>query len=442
MVRLVKGAYWDSEIKRAQVEGQADYPVYTRKAHTDVAYQACARALLEASDAIYPQFATHNAYTLAWVRETARSLDVAETDYEFQCLHGMGETLYDQVVGDGSPLSCRIYAPVGSHETLLAYLVRRLLENGANTSFVNRIVDPRVPVASLVADPVVRARQTGGAPHPAIPLPSAMFPDGRVNSRGFDASNESAIVAMAAALAPFAAHRWTFDDGDGARRVANPADGDDEVGRIADATRADLDAAIARAHGASSAWRRELPATRAAILDRCADALETHRVELIALAVREAGKTFGNALGEVREAVDFCRYYAKQIEDDPPSDATDPRGPIVCISPWNFPLAIFTGQVVAALAAGHTVVAKPAEQTPLIAARAVALFHASGRARATCCSSRSATASRSARRSSPIRASPESCSPDRPTSPDRSPPRSRRATTTRSSSPRPAARTR
>ena len=379
MVRLVKGAYWDSEIKRAQVEGQDGYPVYTRKVHTDVAYQACARALLEAADAIYPQFATHNAYTLAWVREAAREIGVSENGYEFQCLHGMGETLYDQVVSGSSALSCRIYAPVGSHETLLAYLVRRLLENGANTSFVNRIVDANVPIGELVADPVVHARKSGCMPHPLIPLPAALYPDGRINSRGFDGSREDGIVTMANRLAAFAEHRWVFGGDVDAMAIVNPADHDDVVGRIVFTQREAIDAAVGRACHASVAWLDVANGPRAALLRRCADALEDHRVELIALAIREAGKTFGNAIGEVREAVDFCRYYAKQIEDDVASLAgSEAPAPLVCISPWNFPLAIFVGQVSAALAAGRCVLAKPAEQTPLIAARAVELMHEAG----------------------------------------------------------------
>ena len=381
MVRLVKGAYWDSEIKRAQVEGQDGYPVYTRKVHTDIAYQACARRLLEAADAIYPQFATHNAYTLAWVRETARSLGVSESDYEFQCLHGMGETLYDQVVAapstDASALACRVYAPVGSHETLLAYLVRRLLENGANTSFVNRIVDPRVPVAELIGDPVGQVRETHGAPHPHIPLPGALFPDGRVNSLGFDASNEKALRAMADALATFDTTIWSFAEAEAeAVTIHNPADRSERVGTVATHDRASIDTAVVRAVAAAACWAASSPRHRADLLRRCADRLEAHRAELVALAVREAGKTFGNAVGEVREAVDFCRYYAMQIEDDDASH--DVGAPLVCISPWNFPLAIFTGQVAAALAAGRCVLAKPAEQTPLIASRATALFHEAG----------------------------------------------------------------
>ncbi len=375
MVRLVKGAYWDSEIKRAQVEGQSGYPVYTRKSHTDVAYQACARMLLEAADGIYPQFATHNAYTLAWVRETARGLGVSESDYEFQCLHGMGETLYDQVVTDSTPLSCRVYAPVGSHETLLAYLVRRLLENGANTSFVNRIVDARVPISELVADPLKHVRETGGTPHPQIALPAALYPDGRVNSAGFDAANESRLEPMAEALASFDTCTWGATVGTAV--IVNPADHADRLGVIAMVSPAQIEGSVARAVAAGVGWRRRFPADRAALLMRCADLLETHSPELIALAIREAGKTFGNAIGEVREAVDFCRYYARQIEDDAVVEASA-AGPLVCISPWNFPLAIFTGQVVAALAAGRCVLAKPAEQTPLIAVRAVSLFHEAG----------------------------------------------------------------
>ncbi len=386
MVRLVKGAYWDSEIKRAQIEGQSGYPVYTKKAHTDVAYQACARRLLAAADAIYPQFATHNAYTLAWVREAARGIEVSESDYEFQCLHGMGETLYDQIVSDSADsrgaLSCRIYAPVGSHETLLAYLVRRLLENGANTSFVNRIVDARVPIAELIADPVERTRAAGGTPHPQIVLPRDLYPDGRVNSAGLDASNESALAAMADALAPFASRRWTFANDASSQHatqaIVNPSDRVDELGVVATASSDDIANAVSRALAASTAWRSTPPSQRAALLVRCAGSLEEHRAELIALAIREAGKTLGNAIGEVREAVDFCRYYGKQIEGESAAIDDSARGPIVCISPWNFPLAIFSGQVIAALAAGHCVIAKPAEQTPLIAWRAAALFHEAG----------------------------------------------------------------
>ena len=393
MIRLVKGAYWDSEIKRAQVEGQLDYPVYTRKVHTDLAYQACAKKLLLATDVIYPQFATHNAYTLAWVRECARAAGVAEAGYEFQCLHGMGETLYDQVLGpgDAQSLSCRIYAPVGTHETLLAYLVRRLLENGANSSFVNRIVDESVSIDELVADPVNRALQEGGHPHAGIPLPPRLYPPDRDNSLGFDWSSEKVLAELDAELRAFGERTWEARPLVGAApsapaangpltEIRNPACRDDLVGHMQSASVLDIERALATAVAAARGWAQVPRAERARLLRACGRALEAQRVELVALAVREAGKTLLNAFGEVREAVDFCRYYASQLEGQAPH-TPGPEGPIVCISPWNFPLAIFTGQVVAALAAGRVVIAKPAEQTPLIAARAVELFHAAGIAR-------------------------------------------------------------
>jgi RHH-type proline utilization regulon transcriptional repressor/proline dehydrogenase/delta 1-pyrroline-5-carboxylate dehydrogenase len=383
MVRLVKGAYWDSEIKRAQIEGQRDYPVYTRKVYTDLAYQACAAKLLGASDAIFAQFATHNAYTLAWVREAARQAGVAETDFEFQCLHGMGETLYDQVVAQGA-LACRIYAPVGSHETLLAYLVRRLLENGANSSFVNRIVDQSVSIDELTADPVAQAQSLGGRGHTALALPPLLYPDGRRNSRGLDWSNELTLASLEQGLAAFVTHRWqaqpTFVDNPASlelRAVRNPANHDDQVGQVRLADAITVTQAIARAQSATLGWAATAAAVRAAALRGAADLLEAHEVELMALAVREAGKSLYNAHGEVREAVDFCRYYAQQI-DGAGHTGVSPGAPIVCISPWNFPLAIFVGQVSAALAAGRCVLAKPAEQTPLMAARAVSLLHEAG----------------------------------------------------------------
>ena len=378
MVRLVKGAYWDAEIKRAQVDGLPDYPVFTRKVHTDVAYLACAKALLAAPDAVYAQFASHNAFTIAAVHALA-----GDADFEYQCLHGMGESIYDLLPGTAlGRRACRIYAPVGSHETLLAYLVRRLLENGANTSFVNRIVDPAVPIADLVADPVARARATGGAPHPRIPLPASLYPDRR-NSQGLDLSDESVLRALVPRLAadatrheaaPMLAHPAA-----GLRPdvpVVNPADHADAVGTVAEATAADVAAAIAAAVADGPAWSRTPAAERAACLDRAAGLIEADRDALIALAVREAGKTVANAIGEVREAADFCRYYAAQARAELTQAA--PRGPLACISPWNFPLAIFVGQVSAALAAGNAALAKPAEQTPLIAAAAVRIFHRAG----------------------------------------------------------------
>ncbi|HYZ25265.1 MAG TPA: bifunctional proline dehydrogenase/L-glutamate gamma-semialdehyde dehydrogenase PutA, partial [Rhodopila sp.] len=374
MVRLVKGAYWDSEIKRAQVEGLADFPVFTRKVHTDVSYLACARALLDAPDAVFPQFATHNAQTLAAVMQMAGP-DYRPEQYEFQCLHGMGEPLYEEVVGPlGRP--CRIYAPVGTHETLLAYLVRRLLENGANTSFVHRIADAAVPVEVLAADPVAAARaiEPLGAPHPAIALPRDILGPDVANSAGLDLTNEAELAGLAGALEASAARGWTAGTGAGARAVRNPADRDDVVGWCADASADEIAAAIASAQGAGVAWAGSPVSHRADCLRRTADALETRMPLLLGLIVREAGKTLPNAIAEVREAVDFLRYYAADAE----TLSASPLGSVACISPWNFPLAIFTGQLAAALAAGNTVLAKPAEETPLIAAECVRLMHEAG----------------------------------------------------------------
>ncbi|RQW25500.1 trifunctional transcriptional regulator/proline dehydrogenase/L-glutamate gamma-semialdehyde dehydrogenase [Rhodobacteraceae bacterium CH30] len=382
MVRLVKGAYWDAEIKRAQVDGLSGFPVYTRKVYTDVSYLACAKKLLAAQDAIYPQFASHNAYTLSAVYHLA-----AGKDYEFQCLHGMGETLYDQVVGkDHLDKPCRIYAPVGSHETLLAYLVRRLLENGANSSFVNRIVDENVSIAELVADPVVQAAELGGAPHGKIALPAALFAPARTNSRGQDLANEQVLASLQIALSNAEAQSWQacpmLADGDvrdgTALAVVNPAERSDVVGSVIEASVADVDRALAFSAAAAPEWAATAPAARAACLMRMADLMEENMPALMALAVREAGKTLANAIAEVREAVDFCRYYASVVAANFDNAANPALGPVVCISPWNFPLAIFTGEVVAALAAGNTVLAKPAEQTPLIAAFAVRLLHEAG----------------------------------------------------------------
>ncbi|MFP5390002.1 MAG: trifunctional transcriptional regulator/proline dehydrogenase/L-glutamate gamma-semialdehyde dehydrogenase [Gammaproteobacteria bacterium] len=379
MVRLVKGAYWDAEIKRAQVDGMPDYPVFTRKVHTDVSYLTCARKLLGLTDVLYPQFATHNAHTLAVIYSWAEAQQVS--DYEFQCLHGMGETLYDQVVGpDKLDRPCRIYAPVGPHETLLAYLVRRLLENGANTSFVNQIVDDAIPIDSLIADPFETARHTEGQPHPSIPLPRQLYGKERVNSAGLDFSDESALRALAAALSlPRGYHARALlaaPGGEGeAVAIRNPARHQDIVGHVVEASVADVNAALNTAQRHALEWQATPPASRAELLVRTAELFEQARDELVGLAVREAGKSLPNAVAEVREAVDFLRYYAAQVRSAPAHLAL---GPVTCISPWNFPLAIFTGQVAAALAAGNVVLAKPAEQTPLIAWRAVQLFHAAG----------------------------------------------------------------
>ncbi len=383
MIRLVKGAYWDAEIKRTQQDGLADYPVFTRKVYTDVSYLACAKQLLAARDVVYPQFATHNAHTLAAVLTLAGG-DWQPGDYEFQCLHGMGEPLYTQIVGHPEHHRLvRIYAPVGSHQTLLAYLVRRLLENGANSSFVNRIVDAQVPVAELVADPVAEAAALGGRPHPRIPLPVALYGAERINAQGVDLACEGVRSRLAQALAdsharqPVARHGTQTHADEPLRPITNPADRDDVVGHVVDTDRAHIDTALARAETAASAWAATPATARGACLTRTADLLEAHAPALIALVVREAGKSWPNAVAEVREAVDFCRYYAAHARG---FDATThpPLGPVTCISPWNFPLAIFTGQVAAALVAGNPVLAKPAGQTPLIAAEASRLFHQAG----------------------------------------------------------------
>jgi RHH-type proline utilization regulon transcriptional repressor/proline dehydrogenase/delta 1-pyrroline-5-carboxylate dehydrogenase len=384
MVRLVKGAYWDTEIKRAQVEGHEDYPVFTRKVHTDLSYLACARCLLDAPDAIYPQFATHNAHTLATVYQMAADRGVEH--YEFQCLHGMGEALYDNVVGAGElGKPARIYAPVGTHETLLPYLVRRLLENGANSSFVNRIVDESVTIDELVADPLDTVKREGGGRHPGIPLPRELFGAARVNSAGLDLSDELGLERLERALGELASRRWSAHPviaGVEARSapaipIRNPANHADEVGSVCEATVEEARAAVDAAAAFADEWNAVPREDRAAMLERAADLLEAHRPELVSLAVREAGKTWPNAIAEVREAVDFCRYYAEQVRAAPDAVLSAP-GPAVAISPWNFPLAIFMGEVTAALAAGSPVIAKPAEQTPLIAARAVELLHEAG----------------------------------------------------------------
>jgi RHH-type proline utilization regulon transcriptional repressor/proline dehydrogenase/delta 1-pyrroline-5-carboxylate dehydrogenase len=383
MVRLVKGAYWDTEIKRAQVDGLSGYPVYTRKAYTDLSYLVCAQKLLAAGKLIYPQFATHNALTVAAIYQQARAMHA--TDYEFQCLHGMGETLYDQIVGsDQLNVPCRIYAPVGSHETLLAYLVRRLLENGANSSFVNQIVDDKVAIATLLKDPVALATELGGAPHPAIVLPAKLYGTERRNSAGIDLSDEHALHALSAALNVHATQQWHAKpllantnphSKSSSAAILNPADHSDRVGTVHEASSEDVDRALTLALAGTDAWQANTPIQRSKALCRAAELFEQHGSELLTLMIREAGKTLPNAIGELREAVDFLRYYSAQIAI---SDHANALGPVVCISPWNFPLSIFVGQVSAALAAGNTVLAKPAEQTPLIAFRAVQLLHQAG----------------------------------------------------------------
>lgn len=387
MVRLVKGAYWDSEIKQAQLDGLDDYPVYTRKVYTDLSYLACARKLLAETDAIYPQFATHNAQTLASIYHLAGE-DYTPGQYEFQALYGMGEPLYSMVVGNGDNQlgrPCRLYAPVGSHATLLAYLVRRLLENGANTSFVNHIVDPAIPVTELITSPVdiatALAASEGcvGLPHPQIPSPRAIYAAHRPGAAGIDLNSEQHLTLLADALMHQASGQWStrplttgWCTTQACQRhpILNPANTEDIVGYCVDTDDATLDKALTLASAACDEWSTFSPEQRAAILLRAADKLETDHALFIGLLVREAGKTLANAIAEIREAVDFLRYYALQVRTTFDNATHRPLGVVVCISPWNFPLAIFIGQIAAALAAGNCVIAKPAEQTPLIASEA------------------------------------------------------------------------
>ncbi len=374
MVRLVKGAYWDSEIKRAQVIGAPGFPVFARKAATDVSYIACARRLLGMSDRIYPQFATHNAHTVEAILHMADEAGLGPEAYEFQRLHGMGERLHD-IVMTRAGTRCRIYAPVGEHRDLLAYLVRRLLENGANSSFVNQIVDEEVPPEAVVADPFATLEASPERPA-AIRLPCDLFAPGRVNSRGWDLAAPDHLEAIDRARAPFREARFAAcpalvaDLPDGpAEPVTNPADPGEVVGEVHPATPEQVRAALT----AARPWQAPL-AERAEVLNRAADLYEADFAALYALLAREAGKALPDAVSELREAVDFLRYYAAEAKrhDHPP------RGIFACISPWNFPLAIFTGQIAAALATGNAVLAKPAEETPLVAARAVGLLHEAG----------------------------------------------------------------
>jgi RHH-type proline utilization regulon transcriptional repressor/proline dehydrogenase/delta 1-pyrroline-5-carboxylate dehydrogenase len=364
MVRLVKGAYWDSEIKRAQERGLTDYPVFTRKTGTDVSYMACARAMLAERGGLYPAFATHNALTVATVMEWAGD----RRDFEFQRLHGMGDGLYEGLMAERG-VAVRVYAPVGGYRDLLAYLVRRLLENGANTSFVHQIANRDIPDEALLADPVLAAERTGLSPHPAIARPPAMFGAQRRNSAGLDFSDAEVLAQTLGAMRA----EWAAP--------AHP---------LVDAAPAEVVAAVDAASAAQGPWNARPVEERAQILERLADLLERDRARLMAIAVREAGKTLGDALGEVREAVDFCRYYAVQARlqcapialPGPTGESNSlslaGRGVMACVSPWNFPLSIFLGQVAAALAVGNAVVAKPAPQTPLIALAAVRLAREAG----------------------------------------------------------------
>lgn len=380
MVRLVKGAYWDTEIKRAQTDGAEGYPVFSRKVHTDLNYIVCAKKLLSAQDVIYPQFATHNAQTLSTIYHLAKG-----KQFEFQCLHGMGETLYDQVVGENNlNVQCRIYAPVGTYQTLLAYLVRRLLENGANSSFVNQIVDERLSIDDLACDPVEKAKLTEGTMHPSIPLPIDLYSD-RINSKGYDLTDAIHLQTLEQQLNQLAQQSYRAEpqlanaksNSQVIRQVLNPANNSEIVGQVIDATEQDVANAFVQAEQFKTQWQNTDPIVRAEALEKMADLMEANMPKLFDLAVREAGKTLNNAIAEVREAVDFCRYYAKEVRHNPQL-FQQPRGIVVAISPWNFPLAIFVGEVASALVAGNVVLAKPAEQTSLMAHYAVELFYQAG----------------------------------------------------------------
>ncbi|MBE9538343.1 MAG: bifunctional proline dehydrogenase/L-glutamate gamma-semialdehyde dehydrogenase PutA, partial [Proteobacteria bacterium] len=375
MLRLVKGAYWDTEIKLAQMEGFSDFPVFTQKASTDVSYQACAKKLLQYRDSIYPQFATHNAYTVATILE----MDTARTGYEFQRLHGMGDALYDQVLNDDK-VACRIYAPVGEHADLLAYLVRRLLENGANSSFVNNIVDEAIPVESLLEDPLEQLRLQSKKSNPNIPLPAELYGAERPNAVGTDLTDPIVLRPMQEEM-----NAWldtlplNYCTGDEAFHIINPADHRQTIGTVELADKASMKAALHSAQCAFANWSTTSATHRSGLLNALSDALEQHQSELIALCTKEAGKTIPDGVAEVREAVDFCRYYAaRAVQEDFPGQGLHARGVVLCISPWNFPLAIFLGQVSAALATGNTVIAKPAEQTSLIAHRVIELMEDCG----------------------------------------------------------------
>jgi RHH-type proline utilization regulon transcriptional repressor/proline dehydrogenase/delta 1-pyrroline-5-carboxylate dehydrogenase len=395
-VRLVKGAYWDSEVKKAQAEGYAGYPVFTRKANTDVSYLACARRMLAASDALYPMFATHNAQTIAAIHAYAQG-----QRYEYQKLHGMGDDLYAEVIpADKLNVACRVYAPVGSHEDLLPYLVRRLLENGANSSFVNRIADESLPPADLVADPVAMVAAYESKPHPRIPQPLDLYRsygEDRNNSMGANLANDDTLAALASSINA-AIKDWQAmplvpgaTPSGAANAVTNPADRRERIGQWIPADAAAVEKALANAVAAQDGWDRMPAASRARILEHAADLMEARMPEFLALCVKEAGKSLSASVAEVREAVDFLRYYAMQARKlfGAPEKLPGPtgesnelwlhgRGVFVCISPWNFPLAIYVGQVAAALAAGNSVIAKPAEQTTLTAFVATQLMHEAG----------------------------------------------------------------
>lgn len=399
MVRLVKGAYWDAEIKQSQIHGQSDYPVFTRKNSTDVSFLACAKKLLSQPDYFYAQFGTHNAYSVAAIMEMAGQ----NKEFEFQCLHGMGRPLYDQIVNchpreNGDNIPCRIYAPVGTHQDLLGYLVRRLLENGANSSFVNKLADNTTPIEKMVTDPVARIAALTSKPHPHIPLPRDIYGEWQ-NSQGLDLSDASQRAKLQQQMAaaeqekpwiagPIVNGKTLLDPT--AQAVTAPSDVHHVIGHVSKASEAEVEEALTVAINACKKWEETHVAERAAILERAAELFQQAMPSLMVILNREGGKCILDCLSEVRETIDYCRYYAYRARHDllpialpgPTGEANQlslhPRGIIACISPWNFPLAIFTGQIVAALLAGNPVIAKPAEQTPLIAFKAIQILHQAG----------------------------------------------------------------
>jgi RHH-type proline utilization regulon transcriptional repressor/proline dehydrogenase/delta 1-pyrroline-5-carboxylate dehydrogenase len=396
MVRLIKGAYWDSEIKKTQMQGLAEYPVFTRKVFTDVSFQACAKKIMTMTDAIYPQFATHNAYSVALILKLVGDY----RDFEFQCLHGMGNELYEQIVpAQQFGIPCRIYAPVGTHEDLLPYLVRRLLENGANSSFVNRIVDDKAPITELVEDPLTKAKSLLSRINKNIPLPCDLFLPERKNSMGLDFTDRKFLASLQEEVDKIRVGHWQAAPVLAKRKAAltksqdvfSPQLPSQMIGQVTEATLEQVSVALDQAELMSHQWSDTSVNERAACINRFATLLEENITELLVMLCLEAGKTWADGVAEIREAVDFCRYYAalaQKMMENPVQLrgytgelnqlTLHPRGIVLCISPWNFPLAIFTGQVVAALLTGNCVVAKPAEQTPLIAAFAVKLMLKAG----------------------------------------------------------------
>jgi len=398
MVRLVKGAYWDFEIKLSQLQGMENYPVYTRKNSTDVAYLACAKKMLAQRDILYPQFGTHNAYCVAAIMEMAGD----QQGFEFQCLHGMGRSLYDQVIAkDGFNIPCRIYAPVGTHKDLLGYLVRRLLENGANTSFINQLAEENIPIEKIIADPVARIANLPNKPHPGIPLPRDIYQKWQ-NSKSIDLTNLDQLSELKKVMDAEEKELWQATSIIAGKKLASkdiqerfsPSDSNRLIGHACKAQAEDVENSIASAFAAQPAWENTPVDQRARILERAAELFEQHLPQLMTLLSNEGGKCIPDCLSEVRETIDYCRYYAYRARQDLPPQSLPgptgesnqlslhPRGVIACISPWNFPLAIFTGQITAALAAGNAVIAKPAEQTPFIAQHAISILHEAGIPRA------------------------------------------------------------